>query len=112
MNAKCTNEPAKAARAAQAEPTARLIGESMPIQSLRRTIGRVAATDAPVLITGETGTGKELVARMIHAESRRASGPLVTVNCPALAPELFHAEVFGYEKGAYTGAWKRNVGRI
>ncbi|MBS3745316.1 MAG: sigma-54-dependent Fis family transcriptional regulator [Wenzhouxiangellaceae bacterium] len=112
MNAKCTNEPAKAARAAQAEPTARLIGESMPIQSLRRTIGRVAATDAPVLITGESGTGKELVARMIHAESRRASGPLVTVNCPALAPELFHAEVFGYEKGAYTGAWKRNVGRI
>lgn len=102
----------KAACAIPAESATKLIGESMPVQSLRRCIGRVAATDAPVLITGETGTGKELVARMVHAESRRASGPLVTVNCPALAPELFHAEVFGYEKGAYTGADRRNIGRI
>lgn len=102
----------KAGGASQAKFATRLIGESLPIQSLRRRIKRVAATDAPVLITGETGTGKELVAQEIHTRSRRASGPMVTVNCPALAPELFHAEVFGYEKGAYTGAERRNPGRI
>lgn len=102
----------KPGRAAPAKPAGRLIGGSDLMQSLKQKIERIAPTDAAVLITGETGTGKELVARQIHAKSRRAAGPLVTVNCPALAPELFHAEVFGYEKGAYTGAERRNIGRI
>ncbi len=91
---------------------ARLIGESLPIRSLRRTIERIARTDAPVLVTGETGTGKELVARLIHASSGRNTKPMITVNCPALPADLFHPEVFGCEKGAYTGAWRRNAGRI
>ena len=102
----------KATPANRTEAEVQLIGESLPIQSLRRIIDRIARTDAPVLVTGETGTGKELVARLIHARSRRSSKPMITVNCPALPADLFHAEVFGSEKGAYTGAWRRNTGRV
>ncbi|MFU8877751.1 MAG: sigma-54 interaction domain-containing protein [Wenzhouxiangellaceae bacterium] len=98
------------AKTARASP--RLIGESLVIQSLKKSIERIAPTDEPVLITGETGTGKELVARRLHARSKRAEGPFVAVNCPALPAELFQAEVFGYEKGAFTGADRRNAGRI
>ncbi|MDZ4348675.1 MAG: sigma-54 dependent transcriptional regulator [Xanthomonadaceae bacterium] len=90
----------------------KLIGESMAMRALRKTIQKAAATTAPVLITGETGTGKELVAHLLHQQSGRAHGPFVAVNCAALPASLFQAEVFGYEKGAFTGAYRRNAGRI
>lgn len=89
-----------------------LIGESMAMRALRKAAGKVADVNAPVLITGETGTGKELVARYIHTQSRRADGPFVAVNCAALPAELFQAEVFGYVKGAFTGAYRDHAGRI
>jgi two-component system, NtrC family, response regulator HydG len=89
-----------------------LVGSSPAIIQLQRVIRRFAAVDAPVLITGETGTGKELVANLLHQQSRRASGPFVAVNCAALPDSLFQSEVFGYERGAFTGAERRNIGRI
>jgi two-component system, NtrC family, response regulator HydG len=89
-----------------------LLGESPAIVELRKRIERVARVDAPVLITGETGTGKELVAKLLHRRSARAQGPFVAVNCAALPEGLFQAELFGYEKGAFTGAWKRTAGRV
>lgn len=89
-----------------------LVGASPAIEELKRVIGRFAAVDAPVLITGETGTGKELVANLLHQHSRRSGGPFVAVNCAALPDSLFQSELFGYEKGAFTGAERRNIGRI
>ncbi|MGK7296382.1 MAG: sigma-54 interaction domain-containing protein [Candidatus Wenzhouxiangella sp. M2_3B_020] len=89
-----------------------MVGESLVMQKLRNAMHKMAPTDLPVLIGGETGTGKELVARILHQNSRRGRGPFVAVNCPALPNELFQAEVFGYEKGAFTGADRQNEGRI
>lgn len=89
-----------------------LVGTSPAITALQRVIRRFAAVDAPVLITGETGTGKELVANLLHQLSRRSAGPFVAVNCAALPDALFQSEVFGYERGAFTGAERRNIGRI
>lgn len=87
-----------------------LHGESAAMQRLRRTIERVGEAEAPVLILGETGTGKELVARAIHQVSRRSAGPLVAVNCGAIAPTLIQSELFGHEKHAFTGAMQRRAG--
>ncbi len=90
----------------------RLIGQSKTIQELKKTIERVAPEDSRVLITGENGTGKELVARMIHGLSPRSEGPFVAVNCAALPDNLIESELFGYEKGAFTGAVKSKPGRF
>ncbi len=89
-----------------------LVGGSAALRKVRRTIGQVAASDASVLILGETGTGKELVARLLHASSRRAAGPFVPVNCAAIPEHLLESEMFGHEKGAFTGAIGRRAGRF
>jgi two-component system response regulator PilR (NtrC family) len=85
-------------------------GDSEPMQALRRTIAKVARSQAPVHITGESGTGKELVARTIHAESGRATGPFVPVNCGAIPAELMESEFFGHKKGSFTGAHADKTG--
>jgi two-component system nitrogen regulation response regulator NtrX len=92
--------------------TSRLVGQSQPIKELKKTITRVAPEDSRVLIIGENGTGKELVARLIHDNSPRAKAPFVAVNCAALPDELIESELFGYEKGAFTGASKSKPGRF
>ena len=89
-----------------------MIGESEPIAALRRNIAHVAGTDATVLITGETGVGKELVARAIHADSPRRDNPLVKVNCPAIPQSMVESELFGHERGAFTSAVARRIGRF
>ena len=89
-----------------------IVGRSDAIKYILRKIEQVAPTDATVLISGETGTGKELVARAIHGESLRRDRPLVKVNCAALSPGLIESELFGHEKGAYTGAAGRKIGRF
>ncbi len=89
-----------------------IIGESAGIKHIRDTIDRIAPTEARVLITGENGTGKELVARNLHHFSKRASKPFIDVNCAAIPTELIESELFGHEKGAFTGAHARKIGRI
>jgi formate hydrogenlyase transcriptional activator len=89
-----------------------LTGESQSMKAVRHAIGQVAQTDSTVLIHGETGTGKELVARAIHQLSLRRDHLLVAVNCAALAPGLLASELFGHEPGAFTGATRRRVGRF
>lgn len=89
-----------------------IIGESAPIKKIKDTISKIAATSSRVLITGENGTGKELVARSIHSQSRRASKPFVDVNCAAIPSELLESELFGHEKGAFTGAIKQRIGKF
>ncbi|HYU78348.1 MAG TPA: sigma-54 dependent transcriptional regulator [Vicinamibacterales bacterium] len=88
----------------EAFTTDRLVGRSQPMEALSRIIRQVARTDAPVLILGESGVGKELVARTIHALSARSGGPFVAVNCGALPESIQETELFGYRKGAFTGA--------
>jgi len=89
-----------------------LLGDDPGIAAVRRAIAQVAPTDATVLILGETGTGKELVARAVHAQSRRAGKPFVPVSGVALSPGLIVSELFGHEAGAFTGANRRRVGRF
>ena len=89
-----------------------LIGDSPALTQVLREINQVATTDATVLIIGETGTGKELVARAIHAASRRRDRPLITVNCAAIPATLIESEFFGHEPGAFTGATKKREGRF
>ncbi|WP_058835509.1 sigma-54-dependent transcriptional regulator [Luteimonas abyssi] len=93
-----------AAAAGHDDPSSRLFGESEAMVELRRTIGKVARSQAPVHISGESGTGKELVARTIHAQSPRAAGPFIPVNCGAIPAELMESEFFGHKKGSFTGA--------
>lgn len=90
----------------------RIIGESPPLAAMLARIEAVADTPANVLIIGETGTGKELVAHAIHSRSRRADAPLVKVNCASIPHELFESEFFGHAKGAFTGAYRDRVGRF
>lgn len=89
---------------------ANIIGSSAPIRELRELLERIADTDTSLLISGETGTGKGLVARVIHTASRRASKPFVTINCAAIPEFLLESELFGHEKGAFTGALKNRKG--
>jgi PAS domain S-box-containing protein len=89
-----------------------IVGSSSPLKTVLSRIARVGPTDSTVLITGETGTGKELIARAVHKRSQRAGRAFVSVNCAALAPTLISSELFGHEKGAFTGATQRRLGRF
>lgn len=89
-----------------------ILGESAGILQVKQTIERVAPTEARVLITGEAGTGKELVAKWIHHLSKRSGGPVVEVNCAAIPSELIESELFGHEKGSFTGATKQRIGKF
>ncbi|MBF0480365.1 MAG: sigma-54-dependent Fis family transcriptional regulator [Desulfovibrionaceae bacterium] len=89
-----------------------LTGRSKAVELLRRQIAQVAPTDAWVLVTGQNGTGKEIVARLIHAGSKRAGRPLIAVNCAAIPEELIESELFGHEKGAFTGADRPQAGKF
>jgi DNA-binding NtrC family response regulator len=89
-----------------------MIGRSEVMRAIFRNIERIAKSDATVLATGESGTGKELVARAIHDLSSRAEGPFIAVNCGAIPRELIESELFGHEKGSFTGATERRIGRI
>jgi nitrogen regulation protein NR(I) len=89
-----------------------IIGRSAPMQEVYKAIGRVAPTEATVLIRGESGTGKELVARAVYQHSLRASKPFLVINCVAIPDSLLESELFGYEKGAFTGANHRRVGKL
>ncbi len=89
-----------------------IVGTSAPLRRVLALVERVAGTDSTVLVTGETGTGKELIARAIHKRSPRAARPFISVNCGAIAPSLVASELFGHEKGAFTGATQRRLGRF
>ena len=93
-------------------PADRIIGESQPTRLVKEKIEQVAKSDITVLIQGESGTGKELVAEALQRKSNRASGPFVTLNCAALPENLIESELFGYEKGAFTGAVARKRGKF
>ena len=92
--------------------TKEIVGTSPAISKIKETIDRVAPTDARVLITGQNGTGKELVARWLHEKSARSSNPIIEVNCAAIPSELIESELFGHEKGAFTSAHKQRVGKF
>lgn len=89
-----------------------ILGASSAIEHVKKTIEKVAPTDARVLITGPNGSGKELVARWLHAKSNRAEGPMIEVNCAAIPSELIESELFGHEKGAFTSAVKQRIGKF
>lgn len=89
-----------------------IIGESEAILKIKETIAKVAPTDARVLVTGENGSGKELVARWLHEQSNRSKSPLVEVNCAAIPGELIESELFGHEKGSFTSAIKQRIGKF
>ncbi len=90
----------------------RIVGHSVPMQEVFKAIGRVAPLDVNVLVLGESGTGKELVARAIYQHSARSSGPFLAINCAALPESLLESELFGHEKGAFTGADRRRIGKF
>ncbi len=89
-----------------------MIGESTALKKIKDTIEKVAPTDARVLITGENGSGKELVARWMHEKSNRVNGPIIEVNCAAIPGELIESELFGHEKGSFTSAIKQRIGKF
>ena len=96
---------------ATSRPT-RIVGRCPAMQEVYKAIGRVAPQDVTVLILGESGTGKELVARAIYQHSRRADGPFLAINCAAIPETLLESELFGHEKGAFTGADRQRIGKF
>src|SRR5262249_38235412 len=90
----------------------RLVGESPAMRRVYLEIARVAPTDAAVLVVGESGTGKDLVAQLIHESSKRAGGPYLPINCGAMSPSLIESELFGHERGSFTGALLRHQGHF
>ena len=109
---KLTEEVADLKNKLSSDPGEKIIGNSVPMQEIFKAIGKVAGSEATVLINGETGTGKELIANILHATSRYSRGPLVKVNCAALPETLLESELFGHEPGAFTGAVKMRKGRF
>src|SRR5690606_29534379 len=99
-------------RRLDAQRASHIDGASSAIERLRARINRIAAVDAPVLISGESGSGKELAAQEIHLQSQRAGGPFIAINCAAVAPALIHSELFGHERGAFTGATRDKQGLL
>jgi two-component system, NtrC family, response regulator AtoC len=99
-------------RLGERDPNEVMIGNSAAMQEVYKTVGRVARSDATVLVSGETGTGKELVASILHNNSHYSRGPLIKVNCAALPETLLESELFGHEKGAFTGALAQRKGRF
>ena len=89
-----------------------IIGNSQPMQEVYKTLGRVAGSDVTVLVTGESGTGKELIARAIHINSQRLGKPFIAINCAAIPHELLESELFGHERGSFTGATERKAGKF
>ncbi len=89
-----------------------IVGSSRPLRNILEVVARVAPTDSTLLLLGETGTGKEMIARAIYKRSNRAERAFIRVNCAAIPPSLFASELFGHEKGAFTGALDRRVGRF
>src|SRR5262249_62239594 len=89
-----------------------IVGRCPAMQEVYKDVGRVAAQDVTVLIAGESGTGKELVARAIYQHSRRGGGPFLAINCAAIPENLLESELFGHEKGAFTGAERRRIGKF
>jgi two-component system, NtrC family, C4-dicarboxylate transport response regulator DctD len=106
------NQALRRELAEQSSVAPRIIGRSPAIEQVRRLIANVAPTDASVLINGDTGAGKELIARSLHDLSPRRDKPFIAVNCGALPEQMFESEMFGYEAGAFTGAQKRRVGKL
>ncbi len=107
-----TSKPVVSVDDVMAPPDHIVFGQSPEMQAVRQMVERVAAADIPVLIQGESGTGKEVVAKLIHKMSNWAEGPLVKVNCPAIPGTLIESELFGYERGAFTGAYGSKPGRM
>jgi DNA-binding NtrC family response regulator len=108
----CSALPPHAPHEQDSRPTPTSVASAPTMLSLSETIQRIAKLDSTVLITGESGVGKGVVARMIHAQSRRANGPFVTTSCPAIPSDLLESEMFGHERGAFTGAHQRRIGRV
>jgi DNA-binding NtrC family response regulator len=107
-----TTAAAPAVSADAGQPQIALVGQSAALQAVIETIEQIAATSSTVLLTGESGTGKEVVARLLHGASKRASGPLVAINCGAIPESLIESELFGHAKGAFTGAAEARAGKF
>src|SRR3989449_10518386 len=112
MGCVATSNPARVAPVVDLPPEEVIFGTSAVMGAIRHKVERAANANIPVLLQGQSGTGKEILARLIHRRSPWGNGPFVKVNCPAVPGTLFESELFGYEKGAFTGAYGTKPGRI